>query len=456
MKWLLHFLVKSYALPIHFTGPQQEAIAIYAQVFGRLTRASLRWEAKGGTPIFHNIPLDEIEQVGFDDDAPLYGRDERVFPGISTLLEYFSFPRKFMGFRICNLNHHAKRIETKSAQLVLEFDAPDKHLTTHFDAKNLSLFCAPAVNLFEDDAKPITLDNRAHQLPVSPNRTPGTHFEVHRIIDVRAQYDAARDKVQVQPLYGIPPIGAAPRETLYYTYTRQRRGLSQSERRVGGTRFRYEGTETWVTFYEPPEAEPANLLFVKTLCSNRHLPEVLPMSEATFHLLDDRIITMKPKVGPTTPREAVAELEAEGPHRMTAGDNYWRLISLLSMSYRGFVGPDGKGNVEALREVMRLFSDVSDQLPAAQIGALSEVRARPRTRTIQRADGFHPARGMEVTLKFDEDLMDPAMIVTISAALDRFLADYAAINAFTQCVVTNSKGNVLKVWPPRGGSGPLL
>ena len=443
-------------LPIHFTGPQQEAMALYAQVFGRLTRASLRWEDKGGNPVFHNIPLDEIEQVGFDSDTPLYGRDERLFPGISTLLEYFSFPRKFLGFRIRNLSHHAKRIETKSAQLVLEFDAPDKHLTTHFEDKNLALFCAPAVNLFEDDAKPITLDNRAHQMPVSPNRTPGTHFEVQRIIDVRAQYDAARDKVQVQPLYGIPPVGSAPREALYYTYNRQRRGLSQSERRVGGTRFRYEGTETWVTFYEPPEAEPANLLFVKTLCSNRHLPEVLPMGEATFHLLDDRIITMTPKVGPTNPREAVAELEAEGPHRMTAGDNYWRLISLISLSYRGFVGPDGTGNVEALREVMRLFSDVSDQLTEAQIGALSAVSARPRTRTIQRKDGFHPARGMEVTLKFDEDLMDPAMIVTLSAALDRFLGDYAAVNTFTQCVVTNSKGNVLKVWPPRGGSGPLL
>ena len=154
--------------------------------------------------------------------------------------------------------------------------------------------------------------------------------------------------------------------------------------------------------------------------------------------------------------ELLAELEAEGPHRMTAGDNYWRLISLISLSYRGFVGPDGTGNVEALREVMRLFSDVSDQLTEAQIGALSAVSARPRTRTIQRKDGFHPARGMEVTLKFDEDLMDPAMIVTLSAALDRFLGDYAAVNTFTQCVVTNSKGNVLKVWPPRGGSGPLL
>ena len=448
------FLAKT--LPIHFTGTQQEAMALYEQVFARLSRASLRWEDKGGTPIFHRIPVEDIEQVGFDQDHPLYGRDERLFPGISTLLEFFAFPRKFLGMRVRNLDRHCRGIETSSAQLVLEFDAPNKHLTTHFNPEGMRLFCAPAVNLFVDDAKPITLDNRSHQLPVTPNRSPATHFEVHRILDVRAQYDAARDKVPVLPLYGIPRAGSTPRETLYYTYARQRRGLSQAERRVGGTRFRYEGTETWITVYEPPEQEAAHLLFVKTLCSNRHLPEVLPMAEATFHLIDDRVITLTPRVGPTAPREAVAELEAEGPHRMQAGDNYWRLISLINLSQRGFVGPDGAGNVDALREVMRLFSDVSDQLTEAQITALTKVTARPRTRTIKRPDGFHPARGVEVTLTFDEEVMEPAMMVTLSAALDRFLSDYAAVNTFTQCVVVNSKGKQVKMWPPRGGSGPLL
>ncbi|MEO0863893.1 MAG: type VI secretion system baseplate subunit TssF, partial [Pseudomonadota bacterium] len=139
-----------------------------------------------------------------------------------------------------------------------------------------------------------------------------------------------------------------------------------------------------------------------------------------------------------------------------SGDNYWRLISLISLSQRGFIGPDGTGNVEALREVLRLFSDVSDQLTEAQINALIKVSARPRTRTIKRPDGFHPARGIEITLTFDEDVMEPAMMVTLSAALDRFLSDYAAVNTFTQCVVTNSKGKQIKMWPPRGGSGPLL
>lgn len=443
-------------LPFHFTGPMQEASALYAQIFANATRLSLRWENDMGTPTFRRVPPDAVEQVGFDSDLPLYGFNERHFPGISTLLEYFSFQRKFMGFRIRDLGRHLAGIPTNAVQLVFEFDAPNSHLASHFTAQNLRLFCAPAVNLFEDDAKPITLDNRHHKVLVAPNRTPGIHFEVQRITSVRAQYEGARDKVEVLPLYGIPPLDSNPREALYYTATRERRGLSAQERRAGGTRFRYEGTETWLTYYEPPEEEQAHLLFVRTLCSSRHLPEILPIAETPFHLLDDRMVVMRPRTAPTAPREAVAELEAEGPHRMKAGDNYWRLISLLSLSYRGFVGATGQGNVEALREVLRLFSDVSDQLTEAQINALTTIAAAPRVRTIKRHDGYHPARGLEITLMFDEDVMAPPVMISMGAVLDRFLADYAAINTFTQCVVANSKGKVFKTWPPRSGSGPLL
>lgn len=66
-----------------------------------------------------------------------------------------------------------------------------------------------------------------------------TQFKAQRIVEVWAQYDAAQDKVAVLPLYGIPPLRQSPHEALYHTCTRQRRGLSQEERRVGGTRYRY-------------------------------------------------------------------------------------------------------------------------------------------------------------------------------------------------------------------------
>lgn len=443
-------------LPIHFVGSMQEATALYAQIFADTLRVSLRWEDDHGTPVFRTLPAHAVEQIGFDQDAPLYGRDDRQFPGVSKLLEFFAFNRKFLGIRLNGLAQALRGVPATKLKLIFEFERSNSYLTTHFDPKGLRLYCAPAVNLFEDDAKPISLDKQAHKLPVAPNRTPVTHFEVHRILDVRAQYESNRQKEPVLPLYGIPPSEGMSRETRYYTAHREPRALNAEERRAGGARFRYEGTQTWLTYYEPPSEQEAKLLFVKVLCSNRHLPEVLSIADATFYLLDDRTVTLTPMGAPTAPREAMAELENDAEHRMQAGDNYWRLISLLSLSYRGFIRPDGSGNVEALREVLRLFSDVSDQLTNAQINALVDVRARHKTRTLKRAGGFHPVRGLEITLTFDEKVLDTAMAITLGAALDHFLADYAAISTFTQCVIANSKGKVLKTWPPRGGSGPLL
>jgi type VI secretion system protein ImpG len=444
------------SLPIHFIGPFRDATAIYEQVFSELLRVTLRWEDDLGNPVFRSVPLSHVEQVGFDAEHPMFAPNERLFPGFSTLLEYFAFPRKFLGLKLTGLDTILKGIPTDGVQVIFEFDTSNAYLGAHFETPHLSLFCAPAVNLFEDDAKPITLDRRQHRLPVSPNRTPVTHFEVLRVTSVRAQYEGHRDKVEVLPLYAMPKGDKSTRETLYYTTESARRGLSQAERRLGGTRFRYEGTETAITIYEPPEGAQASHLFVSTLCSNRHLPEILPIADAKFHLLEDRTVQMTCVAGPSEPREAVAEIEAEGPHRMQAGDNYWRLISILSLSYRGLTNTDGSGNVDALREMMRLFSDVSDQLTEAQINALHSMTTRPVTRTVRRAEGYLPTRGVEIRLTFDESAFDQGGIIVLSGMLDRFLADYAAINTFTQTVVVNRKGKVLKTWPPRGGSGPLI
>ena len=43
-----------------------------------------------------------------------------------------------------------------------------------------------------------------------------------------------------------------------------------------------------------------------------------------------------------------------------------------------------------------------------------------------------------------------------AAVLDRFLADYASVNSFTQVVIRSDQRGVIKTWAPRTGQGPLL
>jgi type VI secretion system protein ImpG len=109
-----------------------------------------------------------------------------------------------------------------------------------------------------------------------------------------------------------------------------------------------------------------------------------------------------------------------------------------------------------LREVLSIFSDMSSAVTERQLRGIKAVSSRAVTRTIRRAGGFHAARGTEITLRLDERAFEGSGIFLIAAVLDRFLAEYASVNSFTQLVVVSDQRGVVKTWPPRTGQGPLL
>ena len=159
---------------------------------------------------------------------------------------------------------------------------------------------------------------------------------------------------------------------------------------------------------------------------------------------------------PTPPRDSLVDTVIDGPHRAVAGDNYWRLISFLQLSHFGLVDRSDGTGAAALREILSIFADLSDSVTEAQIGGIRSVETRPITRTIRRAGAYHPARGLEVVITIDEDEYEGSHIMVMGAILDRFLADFAAVNAFTQTVIHSRTRGHVKTFPPRSGSGPLI
>ncbi len=445
-------------LPIHFTGPLSEAVPLYEQVHCDVTRVSIRYLDPRGDAVFLRLDPKSIEQIGFDRDDRLYPDDGQTFDGFATLREAFIFPRKFLGFRLRGLRQALRRVRADRVQIVLEFGSPDSRLATRLEAEHLRLHTVPAVNLFEESSNQVRIDRKHTEFVVTPDSSPLTHYEIYKITDVWAHYVGHQNKIRVHPLYGLPPDGQNPRQTLYYTNRQKPRRLTLKERRFGNSRYRYRGTESFISIYEPPESEPAQRLQIKALCSNRHLTEYLPIAQGKddFYMCEDQTVTLSCVAGPTPPRESLTEIELQAGHRQTAGDNYWRLISYLSLNFHGLQnGPKGTG-AASLREMLSLFANLSENITEAQLEGLKEVETRPVVRTIKREDGYHPARGLEVRLTFDEDEYEGSGIILMGAILDRFLSEYSAINSFTQCVIVSIQRGVIKTWPPRSGSGPLL
>lgn len=448
------------SLPIHISGELAECIAIYEDLFSHATRVTIRYLDKRGDPVFHRLGPDCLEQIGFGADETLFPEDTRVFQGFSLLREFFLFPQRFLGFRLKGLAAVLPRIQATAFDVLIEMNSVRPNLIPKVNADHFRLYAVPAINLFEENCSQVKMDTLHHEYLVQADSSPASHYEVHRIREVFAYFNDVKTKIPVHPLYGLPADMMQPREAFYYTAKQVPRRLTAKERRFGQVQG-YSGTETFISLYEPGHLDTEDRvrrLQVKLLCSNRHLPQYLPIAQggADFRMNDDISLPLRCIAGPTQPRESVAELEKNAPHRATAGPVHWRLLSFLSLSALGLDNRGSRDEAAALRELLSLFVDVSSQITERQLQGIKSVAARPVTRTIQRAGGFHAARGTEITLRFDERAYEGSGIFLIGAVLERFLAEYASINSFTQVVIRSDQRGLVKTWPPRTGQGPLL
>ena len=452
--------IQAESLPIYLTGELGETISIYEHLFSNTLRATVRYLDQRGDPVFLRLDPDWIEQIGFDDAEAIFPEDTRVFRGFTLLRELFLFPQKFLGFRLLGLKKLLPRIPAAGFDLLIEMNTVRPALPARVTADNFRLYAAPAINLFEENCAQVKLDTLRHDYLVAADSSPASHYEVHRITDVFAYYAGVKTKIPVHPLYGLPADVMQPREALYFTARQRPRRLTAKEKRFGQVQG-YTGTETFISIYEPGHLDSADRvkrLQIKLLCSNRHLPQYLPIAAggADFRLNDDTTVPLRCIAGPTSPRDSVLDLEKNAPHRMRAGPVHWRLISFLSLNFLGLDNRGSRDEAAALRELLTLFTDVSSQVTERQVQGLKAVSSRPVTRTIRRAGGYHAARGTEVTLRFDERAFEGSGVFLMAAVLDRFFAEYASVNSFTQVVLRSDQRGVIKTFAPRTGQGPLL
>jgi type VI secretion system protein ImpG len=190
------------------------------------------------------------------------------------------------------------------------------------------------------------------------------------------------------------------------------------------------------------------------MCSNRHLTEHLPVGQggADFTIEDNTELGVSCIAGPTPPRESIVTRSRALNEAAPRGTAAWRLISLLSLNHLGLTGQGTEDSAAALREMLSLFADTSDSATERRIRGILSVESRPVVRRLRQANGTGAARGIEITLTFDEKAYEGSGVFLFGAVLDRFLSEYAPVNNFTQTVVRSSERGEIMRWPPRMGA----
>ena len=447
-------------MPIQILGPAGDTIAVYEQLFANCRRITLRYLDSFGDAHFIAAPLTILEQIGFGETETLAENDDRVFSGFNLLLDFFSFPEKFLGFRLEGLRKLLSQIDAPAFDLIFEFSAAVPRLQSVVRPGMFALYTVPVANLFEMNCSRVPVRRNEYEHHIVPDRSRTLDFEAHSIVDVYAHYPGRKDKVPVYPLYSQPTENIRPSDALYYTIRRLPRRRTSEERRSGAVSA-YAGTDLFISLFEPAgidDRERVRELSVRALASNRHLADQLPVGDAgaDFYLVDDTSIPLRCVSGITTARESLVTLERRRTDAAPFGATQWKLVNFLALNHLGIVDHDEKDRASALRELLTLFADLSDVVSEQRIRGIEGVSSRPIVRRLRQKNGFNAARGIEVTLLFDEKAFEGTGVFLLGAVLDRFLAEYTSINSFTETVIETRQRGVIKRWPPRGGRGRLL
>ncbi len=390
-----------------------------------------------------------IGAIGFAPEAGMLPMGPRSFDGYRLLHEYFAFPERFLFLRLYGLRRIVRRTLDTGLDLVIMFDRYDPYLETQISAGLFSLNCVPAVNLFPKRMDRIHLSATQHEYHVVPERTRPMDFEVFALQSVSGYGKAAEPEKTFFPFYScnLQSFHLAP--SAYYTLRREQRLMSSlRQQRQLGPRSSYIGSEAFIALVDADQA-PINpdlrQLGIEALCTNRDLPLLMAVGGGSTDFTWDfsgPVNAVRIVAGPSRPRPAPS-----------AGATHWRLISHLSLNYLSLVNSDQQpaGSANALRELLGLYAFLNENHVRKEIEGLVSVATRPVHRRIAVTGGSAFARGLEITLEFDETLFEGTGCFLLAAVLDQFISKYVSINSFTELVArTTERGEIMR-WPMRAG-----
>jgi type VI secretion system protein ImpG len=132
------------------------------------------------------------------------------------------------------------------------------------------------------------------------------------------------------------------------------------------------------------------------------------------------------------------------------------MISHLSLNYLSLLdSPDGEG-ATALREILKLYADRTDTQMLRQIGGLRSAQSKPITRRVETAGPITFARGLEVTVQFDESAFEGSGVFILGAVLEQFFSRYVSLNSFTETVIRSQQRGEIMRWKPQLGKRHLI
>lgn len=430
-------------LRFFLSGEGRFAYALYEALMTTCSRVEIRNLGNPERRLRIELPGPALRDVGFEKEEGLLPYSNRSFLGYRLLQEYLHFPEKFLFFDVRNLEALRRGGFERDVALCFVLDRRPR-IEQAVEARNFCLGCTPVVNLFQQVAEPIHLDHAHAEYRVIPDVRRQSTTEVYSIDSVTSITPQTGAVVEYRPFYALK-----------HTLARQQAGTFWHASRRPSTASGVSGTEVYLTLVDlhfRPARPPAEIVTVKVTCTNRDLPGMLPFGHADgdFDLEGAAVV-----------RRATCLTKPTRTLRPPLGHAaQWRLISHLSLNYLSLISSDEHGRPEVLQEILRLYNfadepSVQQQIDQ-QIDGITVIRSRQVLRRVRIPQGSGFARGIEVTVEFDETHYVGSGMYLLSSVLEKFFGLYVSINSFSETVTVSQQRGVVARGRPRAGQQVLL
>ena len=414
-------------LRIHLSGDKSLAMDLYELVASNVVSTVFMGDTEEQ---FYSVPHSTIKEVGFREDQSVLPDRKESSSSYRLLLEYFSFPEKFLYFDVTKFT---QRPLSESLTLLFGLDRPPSR-SINPSSRNFLVGCSPVINLFPKTLEPVRLNHTDYQYNLQPELGAMDQYEIHSIDEVSISSPAVAVMRKLEPYYGIKhEIGDAIPKEFWFV---KRSGASNA----------VSGSQCSISFVDVsfnPKRPAGETAKFSALCTNRAMTEQIPVGAILQGDEDfDSLVTLIKKPTPTV-------------YPPTDGATLWRLISQLSLNKLSF--SNAPKSIESLREILRLYCP--DYRPASyqEVMGLKEMDVTPVVRRINGETWRGFCRGSKVLLKIDERNFVGGNPYMLGSILSKFLGLHASLNSFVELEIQSlQKEGPWKKWQPViGEQGPI-
>jgi type VI secretion system protein ImpG len=383
--------------------------------------------------------------VGFDDNEAMLPYHARGFQGYRLLHEYFAFPARYWFFGVSGLTNALKKLRSQEFEICVLLDRECADLESIVDSSYFELHCTPAINLTERRIDRILLTGERVEHHVVADRSRPIDYEIYSIQEASGVTPENAVVTQFKPFYSMVSSDSTRGIGAYFSLRREPRLTSDTVRRYG-QRTSYVGSEVFMSLVDQSEAPyrtDIQQLSLSALVTNRDLPLMMPIgSGSDFTLvMSSPVKSIKILRGPNRPTSAIAEQEIT-----------WRLIGHLSLNYLALTEVTENVRAGALRELLNLYSALSEPVIAKQIEGVSSFSLNAITRRLPGQGPLVFGRGVGGKLEIDEAAFAGMSPYLFGAVLERYFSRHVSINSFTEMSLHSSSRGEISKWPPRFGT----